>query len=112
MRIYFVLFWWAAISPLWCQEPNLAQQLQRYQERIAMTTHGERLVWMDSLTSAVEFQAEHHYDSLARATIDFALAEDSLAIAADNISDLIYYRKSYLGDPSQAVELFKQYEFL
>ncbi|MEZ4794165.1 MAG: histidine kinase [Flavobacteriaceae bacterium] len=91
------------------QEKEIQNQMKRYDSLMQHSQNGEKLVWMDSLTSVVEFDQNYRYDSLAKATIDYAIALDSVELAADNISDLIYYYKSYLGNPSESIRVFNQY---
>ncbi|WP_162254202.1 ATP-binding protein [Sediminicola sp. YIK13] len=54
-------------------------------------------------------KTEFKYDSIARKTIDFAIASDSLTYASNRIVDLMYYHLYLVNQPEQSILLFQTY---
>ena len=91
------------------QNPTLQFKIDILNSKIQQTEKGERLKWMDSLTQLAFRNTELKYDSIVRETIDFAIALDSLNIAANQVVDLIGFHNNFLGKPKEGLILFNTY---
>jgi signal transduction histidine kinase len=91
------------------QNSDIASKVEFFNSKIQQTQKGERLQWMDSLTSTVWEKTAFKYDSIARQTIDFAIELDSLKYASNRLSDLIYYQVYIINKPKEAISLFHKY---
>ncbi|WP_191963448.1 ATP-binding protein [Pseudotamlana haliotis] len=68
-----------------------------------------KLKLLDSLTQIVRNKETLDYDSIAKATIDYAIELDSLNIAAYNTTNLINFYNNFLGKPKEGLNLYKKY---
>tara|TARA_B110000967_G_scaffold183045_1_gene201447 strand:- start:1249 stop:3369 length:2121 start_codon:yes stop_codon:yes gene_type:complete len=92
------------------QEVNIQSKIDFFNSKIQQTEKGERLLWLDSLTSLTYNKPELKYDSIARQSINFAISIDSLDSAAGNVTDLIGYLNHHNpGSPKQGIILFNNY---
>ena len=62
-----------------------SEQIAEIQVNILTAENGEKLVWMDSLASLVENDANYRYDSLALSTVNYALELDSIHLSLIHI---------------------------
>ncbi|MAM29915.1 MAG: hypothetical protein CMC13_12910 [Flavobacteriaceae bacterium] len=86
------------------------QDISVIKQKIAATKNGDRLVWMDSLTQLTKFDHNSIYDSIANATLAYAIEIDSMSVAAMNIGDLMYFYSAYLSDFEKAFAIYNQYK--
>jgi tetratricopeptide (TPR) repeat protein len=91
------------------QDSETRERIDYFNSKIQQTEKGERLLWLDSLTSLTHNKSELKYDSIARQCINFAISIDSLDVAAGNVTDLIDYNNNNLGLPKQGIILFNKY---
>jgi len=94
---------------LTAQDAGTQFKIDFFNSKIQQTEKGERLLWLDSLTSLTHNKSELKYDSIARQCINFAISIDSLDGAAGNVTDLIDYNNNNLGLPKQGIILFNKY---
>tara|TARA_R110000787_G_scaffold196454_6_gene307826 strand:+ start:2496 stop:4466 length:1971 start_codon:yes stop_codon:yes gene_type:complete len=88
---------------------DIKTKIKFFNSKIQQTEKGERLQWLDSLTSLVRNKTELKYDSIARECINFAISIDSLDSAAGNVASLMDYNNNYLGRPKEGLKLFNNY---
>ena len=91
------------------QNSDIKIKIDFYNSKINQTEKGERLLWLDSLTSLVRNKTQLKYDSIARKCINFAISIDSLNSAAGNVADLMDYNNNYLGRPKEGLKIFNNY---
>ena len=91
------------------QNSDIKIKIDFYNSKINQTEKGERLLWLDSLTSLVRNKTQLKYDSIARKCINFAISIDSLNSAAGNVADLMDYNNNYLGRPKKGLKIFNNY---
>lgn len=73
------------------------------------TDNTKKLVLLDSLTQLTYNQKELGFDSISRATIDFAIQLDSFNLASRNTQDLINFHNNVLGQPEEGIAIFNTY---
>ncbi|NAS14468.1 sensor histidine kinase [Poritiphilus flavus] len=88
------------------QEVDLTDAVQSLKLKINNSEGGERLMWMDSLSTLIEDRTDFGYDSIVRSTIDYALELDSTRIALKHGRKLIVYGWQELRNPELALEDF------
>ncbi len=88
------------------QEVDLTGSVQSLKLKINNSEAGERLMWMDSLSTLIEDRTDFGYDSIVRSTIDYALELDSTRIALKHGRKLIVYGWQELRNPELALEDF------
>ena len=91
------------------QNSDIKIKIDFYNSKINQTEKGERLLWLDSLTSLVRNKTQLKYDSIARKCINFAISIDSLNSAAGTVADLMDYNNNYLGRPKEGLKIFNNY---
>lgn len=91
------------------QESEISTKIETLKTKIALSEKGEKLKFMDSLSSLVRYKPALHYDTLISNTIAYALALDSLNMAVNMTADLIYYNNSIIGKPEEGLKLFKDF---
>lgn len=102
----FFLFLSFAVN---AQQADVETSISDLELKIKQSQKGERLRWMDSLTKVVRNNPELKYDSIVRQTIKFAIAIDSLNLAANQVVDLIGFHNNFLGKPKEGLILFDNY---
>ncbi|WP_435133339.1 tetratricopeptide repeat-containing sensor histidine kinase [Formosa sp. A9] len=73
------------------------------------TNNTKKLILLDSLTQLTYNQKELGFDSISRATIDFAIQLDSFNLASRNTQDLINFHNNVLGQPKEGIAIFNTY---
>lgn len=99
------LFW--AIMPLCGQNSDQDLSIRRLKYKIDHTENAEKLKLMDSLSNLVPKNDFYDYESLAKGTINYAIALDSLSIAAHQVSNLLDYYNNIKNQPEEGLSLFK-----
>lgn len=107
LRLCFLLF----ISVTFCygQDDNLSQQVKFLKDKIHTTTKGEKLKWLDSLSTLTDANEDYQYTRNAQATIDFALSLDSFNLAVKNINFLVDYYNNIDNHPKLGLKVFKSF---
>ena len=106
MFLAIFLFFFLKISG---QQKYLKDSISYFNTKIESSKNGERFQYRDSLYRLVWDKTELKYDSIARKTIDFAIASDSLTYASNRIVDLMYYHLYLVNQPEQSILLFQTY---
>ena len=106
MFLAIFLFFFLKISG---QQKYLKDSISYFNIKIESSKNGERFKYRDSLYRLVWDKTELKYDSIARKTIDFAIASDSLTYASNRIVDLMYYHLYLVNQPEQSILLFQTY---
>ncbi|QDO93979.1 sensor histidine kinase [Formosa sediminum] len=70
---------------------------------------GQKLKLLDSLTNLTFQKTELGFDSICRATINYAIDIDSLNLASINTQRLINYYNNVLGEPEEGITIFNTY---
>jgi signal transduction histidine kinase len=91
------------------QTNKLQLEIADLKEKINRTTNSERLKWLDSLSTLVQYKTDFQYDSLVTKTIEQALLVDSITIATNRTADLIYFNNSIVGKPDEGLKLFQNF---
>jgi signal transduction histidine kinase len=96
------------------QDGDLQSKLDVFNSKIQHTEKGERLRWMDSLTTTIydtNFYSnpKFKYDSIAKQTIKYAIALDSVSKAAEHVANLIWYKNAIAREPNEGLLLFNTY---
>ncbi len=91
------------------QNNAFQEKSETLKSKIASSEKTEKLMWLDSLTTLVQFDEALKYDSIARETITYALKLDSLNIATTNTSKLIHYHSNIMGDSEEGLRIFKDF---
>jgi tetratricopeptide (TPR) repeat protein len=101
---------------VFAQNPDAALQskLDIFNSKVQQTEKGERLRWMDSLTTTIydtNFYSnpKFKYDSIAKQTIKHAIALDSVSKAAEHVANLIWYKNAIVREPNEGILLFNTY---
>jgi tetratricopeptide (TPR) repeat protein/DNA-binding CsgD family transcriptional regulator len=96
------------------QDAELQSKIDIFNSKIQQTEKGERLRWMDSLSATIYLNGLYNnskfkYDSITRQTIKYAIALDSLDMAADHVADLLWYNTYGVRKPEEGILLFNTY---
>src|SRR5690606_11190911 len=67
---------------------------------------GEKLKWLDSLSTYIREKTNFPRDSIAKETLRYALELDSLRIATKNTSYLIYFQNNITGNLKEGNRIF------
>jgi DNA-binding CsgD family transcriptional regulator len=116
MKYFFlaiILFFSFHISAQ-AQDAELQSKLDIFNSKIQQTEKGERLRWMDSLTTTIYDNSvinnpKFKYDSIARQTIKYAIGLDSIGKAAEHVANLIWYNNYVIKIPKEGILLFNTY---
>jgi tetratricopeptide (TPR) repeat protein len=116
MKYFFlaiILFFSFHISAQ-AQDAELQSKLDVFNSKIQQTEKGERLRWMDSLTTTIYDNSvinnpKFKYDSIARQTIKYAIGLDSIGKAAEHVANLIWYNNYVIKIPKEGILLFNTY---
>ncbi|MGC4039383.1 MAG: sensor histidine kinase [Flavobacterium sp.] len=81
-------------------------QIKFINKKISSSNNKKKLFWLDSLCKVVRFKKEYNYEPIARRTINFAIAHDSLDIAAYHTGMLANYYNDIIGDPKKGKAVF------
>ncbi|SDH25446.1 ATP-binding protein [Winogradskyella thalassocola] len=73
------------------------------------TTKTKKLALLDSLTSITRDKTALGFDSISRATIDYAIQLDSFNLASRKTQNLINYHNNVLGQPTEGITIFNTY---
>jgi signal transduction histidine kinase len=96
------------------QDIELQSKIDFFNLKIEQTEKGERLRWMDSLTTTIYdnnfyYNPKFKYDSIAKQTITYAIDLDSVSKAAEHVANLIWYKNAIARKPSEGKLLFNTY---
>ncbi|MBT8318103.1 MAG: hypothetical protein HKP59_10820 [Lutibacter sp.] len=103
--IFFLLFSIVVSA----QNEDISVKIDALKEKISQSTTSERLNWLDSLSTLVQYKTEYQYDSLVTNTITHAYLLDSLNIAINRTADLIYYKNNIIGKPTEGLEILEKF---
>ncbi|MDO7171832.1 sensor histidine kinase [Mariniflexile sp. AS56] len=109
MKYVFLVLFVSLGLQMPAQDSGLERKMAFVNSKIKQTRKGERLKWMDSLTTITHYSTELKYDSITRQTIDFAISLDSLNFAAQKVLDLMNFQNIFLGKPKEGLKLFNTY---
>ena len=79
---------------------------------ITKSENGEKLKWMDSLVRIIRYEKLYQYDSIANKTLAYAIAIDSMQIAAKNLAELIFFYDSIEYEYDKAIQYFNSHRNL
>jgi DNA-binding CsgD family transcriptional regulator len=96
------------------KDADIQSKLDIFNSKIQQTEKGERLRWMDSLTTTIYDNSvinnpKFKYDSIARQTIKYAIGLDSIGKAAEHVANLIWYNNYVIKIPKEGILLFNTY---
>lgn len=101
----FLLAWFCLLSiSISAQETE--HTLYELLQKINTTEKGERLLWLDSLSTHLRKETGFQSDAIARETVDYALELDSLRIAVKNTAYLIYFQNNITRDLEEGNRIF------
>lgn len=87
-----------------------AQEIDRniygLKEKINTSRKGEKLKWLDSLSTYIREETNFQNDSIARETFRYAMKLDSIKIATKNMAYLIYFQNNITGNLKEGNRLF------
>jgi len=109
MKYNILIFFFIFSIVISAQNEDISLKINVFKEKISQTTKGERLKWLDSLSTLVQYKPEYQYDSLVTNTITQAYLIDSLNIAINRTADLIYYKNNIIGKPTKGLELLEKF---
>jgi len=107
MKQYLILIILLFTITAQSQESDLEKKSKEIKAKIAQTTKTERLIWLDSLSTLVQYNPKFQYDSLVTNTITQAFLLDSLSIATNRTADLIYYKNNITNKPEEGLEILE-----
>ncbi|WP_435578274.1 tetratricopeptide repeat-containing sensor histidine kinase [Gilvibacter sp.] len=105
----FVLLLTALLVSNFSYSQSQERELVSLKAKIFLAQDGEKLELMDSLTELVKDQMELSYDSIARATTQFALQLDSTELATYTAARLVWSWANRNGAPAKAVDYFQEF---
>ena len=82
------------------------QAINQLTQKINTSTKGEKLKWLDSLSTYIKEKTNFQNDSIAKETFQYALELDSLRIATKNSSYLIYFQNNITGNLQEGNRIF------
>ncbi len=94
------------------QESSVKLKVQTLKKDIAKAKNYEKLELLDSLHTLVLDKPEYQYDSIARKAITYAMELDSINLAGQYMSDLVFYYANSSETPEKGMLLFKEFEEL
>jgi len=109
MKYLFLSFTFFFSSIVVAQDLQVLNEIEQLNAKIKLSKKGEKLQLMDSLGGVVNYNPNLNYDSIVKATINFALQLDSIGVAANNTANLIYYNNSIVGKPKEGLKVFNQF---
>ena len=101
-----------AFSIIGFSQEDITPKVQELKAKISNTEGADKLVLMDSLSRLIGYNGkpEFKFDSITRATIQYAYEQDSIAIAVNRTSDLIFYFANRANRGEEGIKLFKDFE--
>lgn len=109
MKYIFLSFTLFFSSFLTAQDSALLNTIDKLKTEIVLSKKAKKLQLMDSLCSTINYNPSLKYDSIVKATIQYALQLDSLNIATNNTANLIYYKNSIVNKPKEGLAIFNQF---
>src|SRR5690606_35808194 len=101
-RLLFILFFISASTS--AQEVD--RNIYKLKEKVNASKNGEKLKWLDSLSTYIREETNFQSDSVARETFKYAMKLDSIRIATKNMSYLIYFQNNITRDLKEGNRLF------
>lgn len=108
MRRLSILFLLLSTIALSSQEKkNLI--IEDLHQKVATASGGEKLTLLDSLCRLTRFRGALKYDSIAKKTISLAFELDSLELAVNHMSNLVFYYTNRAGNPVEGMRVFDDF---
>ncbi|MGJ8665579.1 MAG: tetratricopeptide repeat-containing sensor histidine kinase [Patiriisocius sp.] len=101
--LFYLLFLGAS---LFAQDISSDKIVEKFELNINQSQNGERLIWMDSLSTHLREKTNFQSDSIARETVKYALELDSLEVATKNTAYLIYFQNNITGNLEEGNRIF------
>ena len=78
------------------------------ESKIAKSEGGEKLKWLDSLSTYIKHERSQEQDSILRVTLAYAIKLDSINVAGRQLADLMDFLNNIEGESSKSLKLFKE----
>jgi signal transduction histidine kinase len=91
------------------QEGSSEKKITDLRNKIEKSQRGEKLVWLDSLSTYIVKETNFESDSMVRETVRYALELDSLRLATWHTANLIYFQNNIKGNPNEGTQLFESF---
>jgi len=85
------------------------RDIKRLTQKINASANGEKLKWLDSLSTYIKEETNFQNDSVAKEAFRYALKLDSNRIAAKNAAYLIYFQNNITKNLKEGNRLFLNY---
>ncbi len=82
------------------------RNIYKLKEKVNASKNGEKLKWLDSLSTYIREETNFQSDSVARETFQYAMKLDSIKIATKNMAYLIYFQNNITRDLKEGNRLF------
>ncbi|MHA7943353.1 tetratricopeptide repeat-containing sensor histidine kinase [Formosa sp. 3Alg 14/1] len=110
MRITYIVLLLFTYTITFAQDITHQHKVDALKARISSEKHkGQKLQLLDTLTDLIYHDTKLGFDSICRATIDYAIQLDSFSIASRNTQGLINYYNNVLGKPEDGITVFNTY---
>ncbi len=91
------------------QKSELSLDVQKLNDEITNSEGSHKLKLLDSLTNLIQYNSKFEYEDVVKKTIESAINLDSLEIATQQTSKLIFYLANRAGKPYEARLLFERF---
>ncbi|MEM7187920.1 MAG: hypothetical protein AAF466_14830, partial [Bacteroidota bacterium] len=94
----------------WAQEKAASEiAIEQLVSQVNSTSGSSKLVLLDSLTQQVMHRPELNYEQHAKATVELALALDSISLATFHASQYVFYLANRAGKPKEGIAYFDSF---
>ena len=108
-KLHYLFFFCYFPALLYGQNKDVNKTVASLTTKISISSKGEKLALLDSLSKVILRIDTYDYDPVARETLDLALKLDSLDLFALGLSNYIYRKTNVDGVPGKGLEVYNQY---
>lgn len=108
MRKLFILFLLFTAIRLSSQEQT-HQTIKELNRRIEVSSGAKKLTLLDSLCRLTRFRRDLKYDSIAKKTVALAFELDSVELAVNHMSNLVFYYTNRAGNANEGIRIFDDF---